>query len=257
MLEKFGMKSANSLSVPAEPGLSLRKSEVNKKECIPYREAIGSLLFTARTCRPDIEYSVNYVSQFLDSFNKEHWQAVKRIFRYLIGTRNYGLVFGNSGSTLNLLGFTDADYAGCIQTRKSRSGFVFLLNGGPISWSSKRQDVVSLSTAEAEYIALANGTKEAIWLRRMLNKLGIKCETAPIYVDKQSAIKLSKNSEFHQRSKHIDVRFHFIRDVIGRKDIEVKYVMSKDQLADIFTKPLPKQQFVYLREMMSVSDHSK
>lgn len=161
MFEKLGIKNANSLSVPAKGGLSLRKSEVDKKECISYREAIGSLLFTARTCRPDIEYLVNYVSQFLYSFTKEHWQTVKRIFRYLIGTRNYGLVFGNSGSTLNLIGFTDADYTGCIQTRKSRSSCVFLLNGGPVSWSSKHQDVVSLLTAEGEYIALANGTKEA------------------------------------------------------------------------------------------------
>ena len=169
----------------------------------------------------------------------------------------FGIVFENSGSMLNVNGFTDADYAGCTETRKSRSGFVFLLNGGPISWSSQRQSIVSLSTAEAEYIALTHGAKEAIWLRQFLNDLGLSCKTVPILVDNQSAIRLASNSEFHKRSKHIDVRFHFVRDVIDRKEIEIDYVQSKNQLADIFTKPIAKQQFCFLRDNLNVRDHLK
>ena len=243
VITKFGMENANPSSVPAEPGSHLSKIESKecKNECVPYREAVGSLLFAARVCRPDIEYAVNYASQFLDSFGQEHWIAVKKIIRYLIGTRTSGIVFGSSGSSLNLVGFTDADYAGCLETRKSRSGFVFLLNNGPISWSSQRQNVVSLSTTEAEYIALAHGAKEAVWLRRMLSELNVNCGSVPIFVDNQSAIKLANNSEFHKRSKHIDIRFHFIRDMLSRKEIEIHYVQSKEQLADILTKPLPKQ----------------
>ena len=150
-------------------------------------------------------------------------------------------------------GFTDADYAGCVESRKSRSGFVFLLNGGPVSWSSQRQSVVALSTTEAEYIALSHGTKEAIWLRRILNDLNIKCESVPISIDNQSAIKLANNSEYHKRSKHIDIRFHFIRDVVSKREIEIKYVMSKNQLADLLTKPLPKQQFSHLRDCLNIA----
>ncbi|CAK9811716.1 Retrovirus-related Pol polyprotein from transposon TNT 1-94 [Anthophora quadrimaculata] len=258
IISKFCMDEAYPVSVPAEPGLLLSKkmNACETDERIPYREAVGSLLFSARVCRPDIEYAVNYASQFLNSFSQEHWQAVKRIIRYLIGTRDLGIIFGNSGST-EICRFTDADYAGCLETRRSRSGFVFLLNGGPICWSSQRQPIVSLSTAEAEYIALTHGTKEAIWLRQMLKELGISCDSIPIFVDNQSAIKIANNSEYHKRSKHIDVRFHFIRDVLNRKEIEINYVQSKQQLADIFTKPLAKQKFCFLREKLNIVNVSK
>lgn len=255
LVDRFGMSDANTSSVPAEPGLYLCKSETSLKPDVPYREAIGALLFAARVCRPDIEYAVNYLSQFLESYNHEHWQAVKRIIRYLSGTRDFGIVYGNSGSIDALKGYTDADYAGCLETRRSRSGFVFLLYGGPISWSSQRQSVTSLSTAEAEYIALAHGTKEAIWLRRLLNDLKFSCTTIPLFVDNQSAIKLANNSEFHKRSKHIDVRYHFVRDIVNQNIIELNYVESKEQLADVFTKPLAKQAFCYLREKLNVLNH--
>ena len=118
---------------------------------------------------------------------------MKIIIRYLIGTRDFGIIFGNSGNT-GIHGYADADYAGCLKTRRSRSGFVFLLNGGPISWSSQRQSIVSLLTAEAEYIALTHETKEAIWLRQMLKELDISCNSIPISVENQSAIKLANNS---------------------------------------------------------------
>lgn len=254
-MQKFGMISANGVSVPAAPGLYFEKSKcandsVNR---FPYREAIGSLLFAARISRPDIEYAVNYLSQFLEYNDQEHWKAVKRIFRYLKQTIDYGIIFGKSGSINELAGFTDADYAGCLQTRKSRSGYIFLLNGAPISWSSQRQNCVSLSTTEAEYVALANGTKEAIWLRRLLNELGIRCDSVKIYVDNQSAISLANNPEYHKRSKHIDVRYHFVRDVVHKREITVEYIPSDKQLADILTKPLPRETFCKLRESMNIS----
>ena len=132
-----------------------------------------------------------------------------------------------------------------------------MFNGGPICWSSQRQNIVALSTAEAKYIALTHGTKEAIWLRQMISELEISIASVPMFVDNQSAIKLASNTEFHKRSKHIDVRFHFVRDVISDKKIEIHYVPSKQQLADIFTKPLPAQQFCFLRERINMSDDSK
>ena len=132
-----------------------------------------------------------------------------------------------------------------------------MFNGGPICWSSQRQTIVALSTAEAEYIALAHRTKEAIWLRQIFDELAIPIESVPMFVDNQSAIKLASNTEFHKRSKHIDVSFRFVRDVISRKEIEIHYEQSKQQLADIFTKPLPAKQFCFLRERINMSDDSK
>lgn len=134
-----------------------------------------------------------------------------------MGTVDFGITFRNSGSLICLQGFTDADYAGCLDTRKSRSGFVFFYNGAPISWSSQRQSVVSLSTAEAEYIALSHGAKEAVWLRQFLTELNIDCNAFTIFVDNQAAIQLASNAEHHKRSKHIDVRYHYIRDLNNYK----------------------------------------
>ena len=170
---------------------------------------------------------MNYASQFLNCYGKEHWQAVKRINKYLINTRNFGITFGNRGSNNNLCGYTDADYAGCVDTRKSRSGFIFMCNGRPICWYSQRQNIVALSTAEAEYIAFTHGTKEAIWLREMISEIEILIASVPMLVDNQSAIKLASNTEFHKRLKHIDVRFHFVSDVISDKKIEIHYVPYK------------------------------
>lgn len=132
VLKKFNMNEANFTSVPAEPGIFLQKHTASIDSKIPYREAIGSLLFAARVSRPDIDYAVNYASQFLTCYGESHWQAVKKIMRYLAGTRDYGLVFGDSGSSFVIIGFTDADFAGCVETRRSRSGYVFILNGAPI-----------------------------------------------------------------------------------------------------------------------------
>lgn len=259
LIDKFAMQDAKFSSIPAEPGAYLRKNpeSIQSNTNIPYREAVGSLLFAARVSRPDIEYAVNYASQFLDCYSQEHWQFVKKILRYLKGTVDFGITFGNSGSLDSLHGFTDADYAGCLDTRKSRSGFVFVLNGAPISWSSKRQCVVSLSTAESEYIALAHGVQEAVWLRQFLLELNVDFKEIKIFVDNQAAIKLASNSECHKRSKHIDVRYHFIRDIVNTKQVELEYIPTTDQLADIFTKPLAKKQFTYLRFQLNILDHSK
>lgn len=256
ILEKFNMLDANPVSVPAEPGLYLQKCNKDIKKILPYREIIGSLLFVSRICRPDIEFAVNYASQFLDSHDSEHFNAVKRILRYLKGTINYGIIFQSNRDEVKIQGFTDSDYAGCLESRKSRTGYVFLLNNAPISWASQKQEIVSLSTAEAEYVALTHGIKEAIWLKRMLNDLKIECNHVPIFVDNQSAMRIAENTEFHKRSKHIDVRFHFIRDIVKKKEISLCYVNTKEQLADIFTKPLAKQTFQYLRGKLRILDNT-
>ncbi|XP_044585033.1 secreted RxLR effector protein 161-like [Cotesia glomerata] len=249
------MEDANPVNIPAELESILSKS-VGSQEAmdpgIPYREAVGSLLFAARVTRLDIEYAVNTVSQFVDNYNNTHWSAVKKIFRYLVGTIDCGIIYGASGSDESLVGYTDADYAGCPDTRRSRSGYVFMLNNAPLSWCSKKQNIVSLSTTEAEYIALGHGVKEAIWLKRMLKELGIQCGSVPMNVNNQSAIKLASNPEFHKRTKHIEVRYHFIREVVEKGTIVLAYVKTQEQLADIFTKPLPKHQLQYIRQKLRI-----
>ena len=141
---------------------------------------------------------------------------------------------------------------GRIDTRRSTTGFVFMLNSGAVSWSSQRQRIVALSTTEAEYIALAKGTQEAVWLKRFFQEIDQKCETIPMYVDNQSAIKLANNPEYHAKTKHIDVRYHFVRDINDRGDIIIEYVESAKQLADILTKPLAKQRFENLRNEIGI-----
>lgn len=232
------MNDAKPVNTPSEPGVSLQTSENDNKDetKYPYREAVGSLIFLSTVSRPDICFAVNQVSRFINNPNEKHWQAVKRILRYLKGTIDYSISYEKSSSIFKLVGYTDSDYAGCIETRKSTSGYIFVLGNAPVTWSSQRQGVVAQSTCEAEYIALGLGAKEAIWLKSLMNELGFEQRPVEINVDNQSAIKLVKNPEFHKRSKHIDIKFHFVRDLCLKGDIKIVYVDSKNQIADMLTK---------------------
>ncbi|KAL0291904.1 UNVERIFIED_CONTAM: Retrovirus-related Pol polyprotein from transposon RE2 [Sesamum radiatum] len=182
--------------------------------------------------------------------------AAKRILRYLKGTFDYG-IFYTSSNDVCLKGYCDSDYAGDVDDRKSTTGFVFYFGENAISWCSRKQPIVTLSTCESEYVATTAGTCHAIWLRRLLSELYFAQDRATkIMVDNKSAIALAKNPVFHDRSKHIDARFHFIRDCIANKEIEVEYVKTLDQVADIFTKALKKDRFQQLREMIGVVKES-
>lgn len=166
-----------------------------------------------------------------------HWQAAKGVLRYIAGTRSLGITYGlGSGA----VGYCDADYAGDLDTRRSTSGYVFTLGGGAVSWSSKRQATVAASTTEAEYIAAAHATKEALWLRTLLQDLGQDLATMEIFADNQSAIKLLKNPVSSVRSKHIDVVYHFARERVARNEVQFKFIKTEHMLADMFTKPVPK-----------------
>jgi hypothetical protein len=201
--------------------------------------------------RPDISFAVNQVSQFCENPQRCHWTAVKRIMAYLKRTPEHGIRFGPK---LNpLLGFTDADFAGDTETRRSTSGYVFLLNEGPVAWNSRRQKCVTLSTTEAEYVAACEATRECIWLKRLLRELTPDWIGAiPIMCDNMSSIDLTKNPKFHQLTKHIHIRYHFIRWAQEEKEIDVRHISSKQQLADSFTKPLSNPRFSELRDAINV-----
>ena len=168
------MADAITVNVPADPQAALSSTEENDEKTInvPYREAVGSLVFLAAVSRPDIAYSVNSVSKYLSDHNAAHWRAVKQIFAYLKGTSNYGIEYANGGSKAELIGFSDADYAENIETRRSRTGYVFCLANGAITWSSKRQRLVTLSTTESQYVAASTSAREVVWIRKLLSDIG-------------------------------------------------------------------------------------
>jgi hypothetical protein len=218
MLEDFTMEECKVAKTPGDTSNKLSKEmcpsnseEIQEMKDIPYREAVGSLNFAAVTCRPDISFAVGQVSQYLNNPGKPYWTAVKRILRYLKGTKQEGITLGFKPSPLT--GFCDSDYAGNTDNRKSTSGFLFTFFGGVIAWASRTQKVTALSSTEAEYISIADGIKDTLWTKRLISDLGYKTEEPVIiYNDNISAQKLLRNPQSHGRAKHIDVKYHFIRE---------------------------------------------
>ena len=181
-----------------------------------------------------------------------HWKAVKRILRYIKKTISYGITLGDSAK-INLVGYADSDWANDQDDRKSTSGYVFYLGKGCITWQSKKQPTTALSTTEAEYMSMSNATKELIWLRTLLNEIGFhQSDATTIYQDNMGSIDLSQNNKNHDRTKHIDIRHHFLRDHIQSGNMKSIYCKTKEMVADMLTKPLAKPSFVYLREKLNM-----
>ena len=194
-------------------------------------------MYCAVATRPDIAFPTALLSQFVENPGPTHWEAVKHIFRYLIGTKTLKLVYGATDGGLE--GYTDADGA-TQEHRQAISGYTFLIDGGAISWFSKKQEIVTLSTAEAEYVAAMHAAKEAVWLKRFLGEVfqPIK-EPIPLFCDSQSAIALTQDGSHHTRMKHIDIQYHYIRYVVQDGKIKIIYCPTDEMVVDIFTKLLP------------------
>jgi hypothetical protein len=206
---------------------------------IPYHEAVGSLMYATLGTRPDISFAVQVVSRFSNNPGRAHWEAVKRIFRYLNGTKNLWLTYRKMDAKGKLTGYADAD-GSMAEDRRAISGYAFLLNGGAVSWSAKKQEIVSLSTTESEYIAATHASKEALWLRSLLSQLFEPTHTpTTLFLDNQSAITLTKDHQYHARTKHIDIRFHFIRWIVEEGKISLVYCPTNSMVADSLTKALP------------------
>lgn len=250
ILKKFHMDDCKPVKIPMEPNMKLVKGKESID--VPYQNLIGSLMYLAIATRPDIAHSVSYLSQFNSCFGKEHWQAAKRVLRYIKGTINLTLKFQKTGR--ELVGMTDADWGSCQIDRKSYTGYCFEFAGSVISWESKKQRSVALSTAEAEYMALTEAAKEAIHLKQLGNDLGSSLTTVTIFSDNQPAKSLTENSIVSSRSKHISIREHFIRDSVLRGDVKVLYKNTEEMVADIFTKPLPGPRFLFLRDHLGLVD---
>ncbi len=240
VLERFGMADCKPKSLPSEQKLTFSE-KAEPFDPKRYSEAIGSLIYAMTCTRPDISWIVTKLAQFAQRPTIDHWTALKHVFRYLKGTLDYKLCFQKCENDLKLTGFSDADWGGA-EDRKSTSGYCFMLNksGAAISWRSKKQPTVALSTCEAEYIATTIATQEAKFLTQLLDEIDVQKTVQPVelFVDNQGTIALAKDPIRNQRSKHIDIKYHFIRSEIKNGSIAVYYVPSEDNVADVFTKPM-------------------
>lgn len=248
MLNRFGMEDCNPVSTPMNVSIKLTKAmspttEEEREEMvnIPFQEAVGSILYLAQGTRPDIAYAINNISRFNNNPGKLHWLAIKHLFRYLKGTSAAKLTFSKKENS-QLLGYSDADWGSDVDDRRSCTGHVFIKNGGSVSWQSKRQQTIALSSTEAEYMALSSSTQEALWLRQLQWEFWQDTKPTPILCDNQSTICLAKNDAFQPRSKHIDIKHHFVREKVENKQISISHVSTTTMVADVLTKALPKQK---------------
>ena len=249
VLARVGMTSCKMVTSPMSSTEKLVQGEgeeLSGTDATKYRSTVGALQYLTLT-RPDLSFAVNRVCQYMQTPTDQHWSAVKRILRYLKHTLNVGLHIRKSAST-HISAFSDADWAGSPDDRKSTSGFAVFLGSNLVSWSSRKQPTVARSSTEAEYKALANATAEIIWLQSLLGELGVYQSRAPtLWCDNLGATYLSANLVFHARTKHIEIDFHFVRERVARKALEVQFVPTQDQLADGLTKPVNAQQLRRLR----------
>ena len=244
ILERFGKSDIRPISTPTLANEHLTKLTSPEIDVKSYQSAIGALMYPMLGTRPDLAYTVAALGRHSASPGAEHQHALDRAFRYLRATSNRRLVFQRgTPDGITLHGFVDADWASDVNDRKSMSGFVFMLGGAAVSWSSKKQTSVALSSTEAEYIAAAHATKEVIWLRRLLTDLGLDLNSpTTLHIDNQSAIAIARNPEFHDRTKHIEIRHHFLRQKVEGEEIHLSYIPTEDQTADVLTKGLVREK---------------
>jgi len=255
VIHQFGMDDCTPVSTPIETSpLPGNRPEYTcpSDQRIEYQRIVGSLMYIMLGTRGDIAYAVSMASRYLANPGPQHMKLARRILRYLKGTRALRLAY--KGHLQMLSAFTDADWAGCRDTRRSTAGYLFNIGSGAISWQSKRQSVVALSTCEAEFMGQTQATKEAIWLRRLLNELNMSQGKAATIIcgDNQGAIALSSNPHYHSRTKHMDIQRKWQGEVQGAGTVELKYVPTAEQIADGFTKPLARGRFEWFRKGLGI-----
>lgn len=255
------MQDCKPVSTPSDINqkLSINETANNEMETtvditgtVPYQELVGCLLFLVQGTRPDIAFAVSNVSRFNNCHRSVHWKAVKRIVRYLKGTIDYKLRYSRNGNQ-NLIGYTDSDWASDEDQRRSRSGNFFKLSNGAISWFSKRQSTEALSSTEAEYMAMASCVQESIWLKQFGYELD-KSLIGPVelFCDNQSAINLAKSDGYRQRTKHIDIRHHYLREKVENGTVVISYIPTNEMAADNLTKAVTKDKHNFCSKEMGL-----
>ncbi|KAG6531657.1 hypothetical protein ZIOFF_005473 [Zingiber officinale] len=253
--EENEMADCNATKQPMEPKTQLHKDlEGTPIDATEYRRVIGCLRYLLHT-RPDLSYSVDMASRYMEKPTSMHHKVVKQILRYLKGTIYFGLAYTKGPQEISIFGYSDSDLAGDLDGRKSTSGMAFYFNESLVSWNSQKQKTVALSSCEAEFMAATTAACQALWLRSLVSELtGVKPKPVTLFVDNKSAIALMKNPVFHGRSKHIDTRFHFIRECIEKGQIVVEFVNTGEQRADALTKALPGVKLAAMRQLLGIRD---
>jgi hypothetical protein len=257
VVERFGMSNARGAQTPLPGGYVPVES---KGQCTPedrttYQSIIGSILYIMLGTRPDITYAVTKLAQFSVNPSSEHMSKAKYILRYLNSTRDYAMVFDGS-SDAGLIAFTDSDWAADVIKRRSITGYFFKLANGIFSWQSRAQKTVALSSTEAEYMALSDTSRQAVWIQSLLRELGIKIPTIPICGDNQGSIFIGSNPVQERRSKHIDIRYHYVRQLIEEKKIDLFFIEGAENPADLFTKNLGAPKFLKFRAQLGLEFYS-
>jgi hypothetical protein len=254
LLNDSGLLGSKPASTPLDPSVKLHHDDGKPFEDIgQYRRLIGKLLYLTNT-RPDIAYATQQLSQFLHKPTMTHYKAACRVIRYLKHNPGRGLIF-HRNSDMQLLGYSDADWAGCIDTRRSTSGYCFFLGSSLISWKAKKQLTVSKSSSEAEYRALSTATCELMWLQYLLKDLQVECCKLPVlFCDNQSALHIASNPVFHERTKHLEIDCHLVREKVQRGLLRLLPVPTQEQLADFLTKALPAPKFQSLMSKLGLLD---
>ena len=261
LLERFNMSDCNPVSTPIDPGLKLSASmspstakDIEEMHSIPYLQAVGSLMYLATATRPDIAYAVGVLARFNKNPGMQHWKAVKHLFRYLKGTLDYKLTYApDPNSTELFTTYTDADHGGNPDNGRSTGGYVVKMGTGAISWSSKLQGIVALSTTEAEYVASTSAGQEILWLHNLFHELGYTFSTpSTLHIDNRSALSVAKNPEHHGRMKHLDLRFYWLRDEVEKGHINLVHLRTDDMVADILTKALGRMKVLEMVKMLGL-----
>lgn len=267
VLERFSMTNAKPASTPLTPNLKLYRASDEEVQSfallkLNYRSAVGSLMYSSQFTRPDLAHAVGVLSQHLERPALPHWNTAVQVFRYLKGTVNLGITY-NGNSTKVVSGqksfnlptsHCDADWAGDKSTRRSTTGYIFTLAGGALSWKSRLQPTVALSSTEAEYRAVTEAGQELLWLRRIMEAFGCTDENATILQsDNLGAIHLTSKSTFHGRTKNIEIHYHWIREVVKNGYIKLQHCPTEEMVADLLTKALGKQQFLNLRNKLGLN----
>ena len=261
MLKRFGLESCNPVLTPLDPSVKLSKDMsptsvkgMMKMEKLPYRELIGSLMYLMVCSRPDISFTVGQLASYMNCPGTQHYNAAIHLLKYIKGSMDRELIY-KSDSKLQIEGYCDADWATNADNRRSTTGYVFYLSGAPITWKSKLQSTVALSSCEAEYMALTAAAQEAMYLRKLSLDFGLMIDKpTTIYEDNKSAIMMSNNPSMHKASKHIDLKYHFVREAIEANIIKLEYVETKKQKADGFTKALAISKFRAFKDMLFESN---
>uniref|UniRef100_A0ACD6A2Q2 Uncharacterized protein n=1 Tax=Avena sativa TaxID=4498 RepID=A0ACD6A2Q2_AVESA len=255
ILEAAGMSGCNPSHTPAETKSKIgRRNGGEAVDATLYRSVISSLRYLVNS-RPDIAFAVGIASRFMEAPGRQHWGLVKQILRYVRGTIGYGCVYRATAIEPKLVGYSDSDHAGDVDERKSTSGTLFFLGSSAVTWTSQKQKVVAISSCEAEYVAASSAACQGLWLSRLLAEMrGTEPEKFQLRVDNKSAIALCMNPVYHDRSKHIEVRHHFIRECVETGKMDVEHVRTEIQLADVLTKGLGRVKFIEMRQKLGVEE---